>query len=79
MFIVIFWAILFYLAYRFIFGLVIPVSKAASQMKAKIREMQEEQQRQQGGYTQQHSAQQTHTQKNHTAPSEDYIEFEEVK
>jgi hypothetical protein len=43
MFKVLLWALAIYLLYRFIFGLVIPVSKTASQIKRKMSEMQQQQ------------------------------------
>jgi len=72
---IIVWAIIIYLLYRFIFGVVVPVSKVTSQMQEKVRAMQEAQQR----------AQQEHTQTHTTAPKPendkagDYIDFEEIK
>jgi heme exporter protein D len=45
MFKIILYGFLLYLLYKFIFELVIPVSKATSQVKDKLREMQEQQQR----------------------------------
>lgn len=38
------WGFVIYLAYKFIFGLLLPVSKAASQIKDNIKKMQETQQ-----------------------------------
>jgi len=38
------WGFVIYLAYKFIFGLLLPVSKAASQIKGNIKKMQETQQ-----------------------------------
>lgn len=66
-----------YLLYKFIFELVIPVSKATTQVKDKLREMQEQQQAQQQAFHQQQQA---------SAPAQpapkkrdgDYIEFEEL-
>ena len=84
---IILWGILFYFIYRFVFGVVVPVSKATSQMKDKIREMQDLQQQQ---FNTQR-AQEPHTspltgenqQKqgnfNSNAIEGDYIDFEEVK
>jgi hypothetical protein len=74
MFKIILYGFLLYLLYKFIFELVIPVSKATSQVKDKLREMQEQQRAQQ--YQQQQSAPE---QPVPTARKEgDYIEFEEV-
>ncbi len=66
---------LLYLAYNFIFKLVIPVSKATSQVKDKLREMQEQQAAQQQAFNQQTKAEPVKT----TEKSGDYIEYEEVK
>jgi len=70
--------IIFYFIYKFIFELVIPISKAASQMKGKVKEMQEAQQR---FYEQQQSSQQQEPESNQSQPPSegDYIDFEEVK
>ena len=77
MFKIIIYGFLLYLLYKFIFELVIPVSKATSQVKDKLREMQEQQQ------AQQHFHQQQQTTASQPVPpkkkDEDYIEFEEVK
>ena len=74
MFKIIVYGFLLYLLYKFIFELVIPVSKATSQVKDKLREMQEQQrQQQQAGPA---PVQQTQSPKDRDA---DYIEFEEVK
>ncbi len=74
MFKIIVYGFLLYLLYKFIFELVIPVSKATSQVKDKLREMQEQQrQQQQAGPA---PVQQTQPPKDRDA---DYIEFEEVK
>ena len=76
MFKLIIWGIVIYLIYKFVFELVVPVSKAASQMQDKIKEMQEMQQRQ----TQQQQAQQPVSSVKSKAPdSNDYIDYEEVK
>lgn len=72
------YAILIYLAYQFIFKLVIPVYMASRKIKKQFREMHsrmEEQMQKQQNFTTPHS----------DAPPasgvnpEDYIEFEEVK
>ncbi len=66
-----------YLIYRLVFDLIIPVSKAASQVKSKINEMH---------HTQENYKRQTQQQANPTPQPSDkantdgeYIEFEEVK
>jgi predicted Holliday junction resolvase-like endonuclease len=76
MFKLIFWGIIIYLIYKFVFELVLPVSKATSQMQQKIKEMQETQQRQ----TQQTQQQTAAQPKSTTSPrSDEYIDYEEVK
>jgi hypothetical protein len=77
---IIIWSFLFYLAYRFIFELVIPISKTAGQLKKKMAEMQ-----QQAGYSsnqapfQQQTTNQSTTSQSNDAPKKaDYIDFEEV-
>jgi len=84
MFKIILYGFLIYLAYKFIFELVIPVSKATSQVKDNLRKMQEMQQAQQQQYQQQQKqtaeaqAQQAAA-KETTVKGGDYIDFEEVK
>jgi len=79
MFKVLLWALAIYLLYRFIFGLVIPVSRTASQIKRKMSEMQQQQAFQQ----QEYARQQEQPQQKQTPPSsakkDDYLDFEEVK
>ena len=77
MFKFIIWGVVIYLIYKFVFELIVPVRKAATQMQDKIKEMQEMQQRQ----TQQQQAQEPVTQaKSKATPnSDDYIDYEEVK
>jgi hemolysin activation/secretion protein len=79
MFKLIIYGFLLYLLYRFIFELLIPVSKATSQVKDQLRKMQEQQQAQQ--QQQFHQQQATASQPVPPAPKKDgdYIEFEEVK
>ncbi len=78
MFKIIIYGFLIYLLYKFIFELVIPVGKATSQVKDKIREMQEQQNAQQQQYHQQTTQAQQPASEN-KAKGGDYIEFEEVK
>jgi Sec-independent protein translocase protein TatA len=76
------YGILLYLLYKFIFELVIPVSKATTQVKDKLKEMQEQQMRQQQNQQQQQAqAAQAQAQqaKQADVKSGDYIDFEEVK
>ncbi len=74
---IILWGLFIYMAYRFIFEFVVPVTKTASQLKRKMSEMQQNQAFQQH----QHAASSAPEAK--SAPStpkrDDYIEFEEVK
>ena len=78
MFKIILYGFLLYLLYKFVFELVIPVSKATSQVKSKMREMQEMQNAQQEQYRQQQTAQ-AQQQPQEKVKGGDYIEFEEVK
>jgi Sec-independent protein translocase protein TatA len=78
MFKIILYGFLLYLVYKFIFELVIPVSKATSQIKDKMREMQAQQQAQQQQYQRQ-QATQAPAQPEQKAKGGDYIEFEEIK
>ncbi len=71
---------LIYLLYKFVFELLVPVSKATTQVKDKLREMQEQQAAQQRAYQQQtQQTQQTQAPKETPVKGGDYIEFEEVK
>ena len=72
------WGIIIYYLYKFVFGVIIPVGKAANQMKGKVKEMQEAQMRQQQQAEQQKAPPQT-KQATDVASKDDYIEFEEVK
>ena len=80
-------AIVFYLAYRFVFHFLLPVMKAGRQMREQFRNMQ-------GGMGQQEEARQASSGsgpagfsgsrpgERHSSPkgrAEDYIDFEEVK
>lgn len=80
MFKLIIYGFLIYLLYKFIFELVIPVSKATSQVKDKMREMQHMQEQQQA-QQQQYQRQQATAASQPVTPKkdDDYIEFEEVK
>ena len=74
----IFWCFVVYCLYRFVFELVLPVSKTVSKMKKTVQQMQENQD------FKQHEAQ---SQAKKEAPqnatttntNDEYIEFEEVK
>ena len=71
--------LLFYILYKIIFDFILPVSKATSQVKDKIREMQHAQE-EQVKHQQQQAANREEQQKQSTAAKGgDYIEFEEIK
>ncbi len=71
------WGIVIYLVYKFVFELVVPVSKATSQMKDTIQKMQQ----QQHSYEQQQQqpTAATTTKPTTSSAKDDYIDFEEVK
>lgn len=69
------WAFVLYYLYKFVFGVVVPVGKAANQMKTTVQKMQEAAQQQEQQKQQAEQARQQATVK-HDA---DYIEFEEIK
>ena len=70
-------AIVLYLAYQFIFKLVIPVYRTSSRIKKGFREMNERMQQQSGNNSQTTQEPQA---KPKTKPNpSDYIEFEEIK
>jgi hypothetical protein len=75
----IFWGLIVYALYRFIFGIVIPVTKTTKAVKQQMEAMQRQAQQhaQAQGYQQPKTAPSTPP----NAPSEkgDYIDFEEVK
>jgi membrane protein insertase Oxa1/YidC/SpoIIIJ len=79
MFKVLLWAFAIYLLYRFIFGLVIPVSKTASQIKQKMSEMQQQQAFQQQEYARQQEQPQQKQATGAAIKKDDYLDFEEVK
>ena len=77
MFKIILWGLLIYMAYRFIFEFVVPVTKTANQLKRKMNEMQQNQAFQQD---QQAASPAPEAKSAPSAPKrDDYIEFEEVK
>jgi hypothetical protein len=77
---ILFYAFLVYLLYKLIFDFIIPVSRATSQVKSKIKEMHEQQQYQQQRFDQQQPKQQQTTSTSATSKGkDDYIDFEEVK
>lgn len=72
-------AFLFYILYRFIVDLVIPVGKASKQVRSKMKEMQEQQFAQQQQFrAQQEMAAKKEAEQNARKES-DYIDFEEIK
>jgi type II secretory pathway component PulM len=77
---VIFYCFLFYAIYRFVFNVVVPVSKASSQIKSTLKEMQAQQAAARAQQEQAAQAQrQAKTEVHKPTPKEDYIDFEEVK
>lgn len=81
------WAIVIYCLVRFIFNFLIPIMRAARQMKSQVKDFQERMggQQQQGNVNSQgfqgHSGHQSAQPKRPTPgpKSEDYIDFEEIK
>jgi uncharacterized membrane protein (DUF106 family) len=76
MFKILVYGFIIYIVYRFIFDFAIPVSKASSQVREKLQEMQRQQEeaaRQQQAQAQQRAS------SSKPSVGEDYIEFEEVK
>ena len=72
----IFWLVAIYFLYRFIFELVIPITKTISRMKTTVTKMQE----QQDQFHQTQQPKQTPTAKPSTTNiNDEYIDFEEVK
>jgi hypothetical protein len=77
MFKLIFWGFLLYLLYKFIFELVIPVSKATKNIRAKMQEQQQFMEAER--YRKTNSPVQTTTPEKKPRSGSDYIEFEEIK
>lgn len=74
------WGIVLYYLYKFVFGVVVPVSKAANQMKQTVQKMQEAQQKQHQTQQEETTIQQKNTTNSTTETLDaDYIEFEEIK
>jgi hypothetical protein len=71
---IIFVGFVLYMLYKLVFNLIVPVSKATSAVRDKMKQMQEEQMRQ----TQQ-KPRQTSRNPDTTTTDGEYIEFEEVK
>lgn len=74
---IILWAFVLYYLYKFIFTLVVPVTKVAREMKSKVEQMQTMQQDQQ--HTQQNTVHHQQTKAKPAPDKADYIEFEEIK
>lgn len=72
------WAILIYLLYRLIFDFIVPVSKATSQIRSNLKQMQQQQQRAAHDQRRQQPQPETGTKKS-TKSGGEYIEFEEVR
>ncbi len=71
-----FWVVAIYFLYRFIFELVIPITKTVSRMKTTVTKMQEQQEQ----FNQTQHTKPTATAKPSTTNiNEEYIDFEEVK
>ncbi|MBI1781494.1 MAG: hypothetical protein HYR66_09010 [Sphingobacteriales bacterium] len=65
-----------YILYRFIFGFVLPVVGATRQMRRQMNAFREQHDQM---FQQQTDNTSANTNNNHKAPSEDYLDFEEVK
>jgi len=84
---IIFWALLAYIAYRFLFGFVLPVSKATQQVRRQFKAAQEDMEsrmREQQGYRTGDTIVEEPTATHQTASAKkdirkEYIDFEEVK
>lgn len=68
--------LVFYLLYKLIFGLILPVSRASSQIRSKMNEMHQQQQP-----PRQQTADFSKSNSNASAKpaKDDYIDFEEIK
>ena len=69
-----------YILYKVIFDFILPVARTTKQMKGKMNEMHERMQQQQKAQAEQHKTfeQETIIGKT-TTPSDDYIDYEEIK
>ena len=71
---------LFYLLYKFIFGLVIPVYRTTRQVKKQMNQFEQRYREEQKAHAPQHQAYQQDGSKSTQPKSDhDYIEFEEVR
>jgi predicted Holliday junction resolvase-like endonuclease len=77
----IFFAFLIFLAYRFIFGFIIPVYRTTRQVKRQFRDVQERMQEQYNNANIQEEEQKQYQSKPGSSTSKvgDYIDFEEIK
>ncbi len=81
---IIFWALLAYIAYRFLFGFVLPVSKATREVRRQFKAAQEEMEnraRQQQGYSTGDAEEGESRRQPGPAQKEvrkEYIDFEEI-
>jgi predicted Holliday junction resolvase-like endonuclease len=72
-------AFLFYILYRFIVDLVIPVGKASKQVRSKMKEMQEQQYAQQQQFRAQQEMAMKKEAEQKVKKDSDYIDFEEIR
>ena len=72
-----FWCLVIYLLYRFVFELVIPITKTVSKMKTTVSQMQDQQK--QYNQTQQTQQPNPNAKSSTTNINEEYIDYEEVK
>lgn len=81
---ILFFAFLAYLAYKLIFGLILPVYRTTRRMRKTFREMQDRMQEQTQQYSNQQyqshqNASHQHSKYNKGVEEGDYIDFEEIK
>lgn len=69
---------MFYLLYRFIVDLVIPVGKASKQVRSKMKEMQQQQYAQQQQARAQQEREMRREAERKAEKEKDYIDFEEI-
>ena len=74
-----FLSIVFYLLYKLIFDLIVPVYKTTKQVKRQFNDMHEHMQQQANAYQQHQGAAEPKPHSNPTGKVGDYIDFEEVK
>ncbi len=81
MFKILLWCFLIYMVYRFVFELVLPISKKVGEIKKTMASMQQQQPYQQtnSNFQQQHTQQQSAPNNTSTPKKADYIDFEEIK